>query len=133
MARAVRMTVFVLVKDDLQPPSKTIGKPAERRKTWNMIASFEPGDHRLSHPDALGELLLRFATTLTQIKQATSTLRRYDRTVVETSFRTNGRLSHCENLAILLSSVKSRCKTNAAADFMAMYDCIERCKERDGL
>lgn len=61
MARAIRMGVFVFVKDNLKMASEYVGHAAQGPQTWNVRATFKAGHHRLRHAQTFRELHLCFA------------------------------------------------------------------------
>jgi hypothetical protein len=60
--RAIRMLVFVRVKDDLEPAAISLGDPLQRRQTWHVIAAFQARDRRLRHLQPGRRLALRLAS-----------------------------------------------------------------------
>lgn len=68
MSGAVAVTVLVLVEDDLQAMSESVSNPTQRREARHMITPLETGNHRLGHPRAFGELLLRLAGIFAQFE-----------------------------------------------------------------
>jgi hypothetical protein len=82
MSGAVGMLMFVLVEHDLQTPAKCVGDPAEGGEVWHMIAALQTRDHRLGHPQAQRELLLRFAGMSAERDQPPRAFGRDSRAVV---------------------------------------------------
>lgn len=75
VARAVRVQMFVLVEHNVQMAPKRIGDAAQSLEAGYVLPALEARDHRFRHAKPLRQLLLRFAGTGTQIKQALRTAR----------------------------------------------------------
>ena len=78
----VGMYVLMLVEHNLNPASKGVGDAAQCFKAREMVAALQSRDHRLRHPQACGQLLLRDDAAAAQFKQFSRALLR-DRTIVD--------------------------------------------------
>jgi hypothetical protein len=74
--------VFVLVEDDLQPPTERIGDAAQSGEARDVIAAFQARNHGLGHLKPLCQLLLRLAGVHPKLKQTVGALGGDQRVVV---------------------------------------------------
>ena len=82
MTGAVSMLMFVLVEHDLQPSIERVGDSAEGGEAWDVMAVLQARDHRLCHPEAQRQLLLRFAGISAELDQPPRALGRDRRAVI---------------------------------------------------
>ncbi len=87
MPRPVGMAVLVLVKNNFEPPAKSVGNPAQGFQARHVIAALKPRDHRLGHAETLGQLTLGFAIARPQFQQLARTIGGYRRAVVRGWYR----------------------------------------------
>ena len=73
MAGTVRVYVFMLVEDNLQPAPERIGDAAQGREAWDMIAALQARDHRLGHAEPIRQPSLCLTRLSPKLEQATST------------------------------------------------------------
>jgi hypothetical protein len=92
MARAVDMQVFMLVKDDGKTPSKGICDTTQSPQARNVIATLQSRDHRLGHPQARSQLLLRLARMASQLQKLPRAVRGERPTLIQGWATTGKRL-----------------------------------------